>query len=165
MLLSCPLWCHDISFSPLVDIVLLLALTSPPLSVHHTYTHRSRSCAHAAGFTNDFSPLQRTCLDEWKQEQEQPRPHVQRLCHKALREGQSAHCDHSKAVHCEQGGGTAAPYVFGARPKCPPQTTMMMMSFIFPYRLRPSQQCPHTTPLRTPSRSLPSSVVSDSHFP
>jgi hypothetical protein len=46
--------------------------------------------------------------------------------------------------------------VFGARPKCPPQTTMMMMSFIFPYRLRPSQQCPHTTPLRTPSRSLPS---------
>ena len=30
MLLSCPLWCLDISFSPLVDLVLHLATTSPP---------------------------------------------------------------------------------------------------------------------------------------
>jgi len=31
MLLSCPLWCHDVSCSPSVDLVLHLAPTSPPL--------------------------------------------------------------------------------------------------------------------------------------
>ncbi len=33
MLLSCPLWCHDISFPPAVDMVQHLVLTFPPLSV------------------------------------------------------------------------------------------------------------------------------------
>ena len=33
MLLSCPLWCHKVSFSPSVNMMLHLAPTSPPLSV------------------------------------------------------------------------------------------------------------------------------------
>ena len=56
MLLSCLLRCHDVSFSPPVDVVLLLAPTPPPLSVsmdtndrhrHHTpsYLHQNGSCS------------------------------------------------------------------------------------------------------------------------
>jgi hypothetical protein len=33
---SCPFWCHDISFSPPVDVVPLLAPTPPTLCVHFT---------------------------------------------------------------------------------------------------------------------------------
>ena len=46
MLLSCPLWCLDISFSPLVDLVLHLATTSPPPWMP-TYTKKPTLMSHS----------------------------------------------------------------------------------------------------------------------